>query len=64
MDPRNPLSVLRHDMNNHLNNINLCVRVLESEQDPREAVEWLDAIIRAADDCVASIDRYERETGE
>jgi predicted transcriptional regulator len=61
MDPKNPLSVLRHDMNNHLNNMRLCMRVLETETDPNEAIEWVDSIERAADECIASLDRYDRE---
>jgi hypothetical protein len=40
---------LRHDVRGVLNEMRLCVEVLRAETDPREALEWLAMIERAAD---------------
>ena len=42
---------LRHDLRGGVNEMRLCVEVLQAETDPRLALEWLDLIERAADRC-------------
>lgn len=54
---------LAHDLRGGLNRIRLSVGVLQAEDDPVEALTWVDAIIDAADDVVRHLDRAEAGDG-
>ena len=51
MEQKDERRRLRHDLRGAFHNLRLCVEVLVRENDPAEALPWLEQIEDAADTC-------------
>jgi hypothetical protein len=58
MDPR--VRTLRHDLRGQLNSIMLCASVLPITDDRSEKTQFLDEILRAADQAEAILDQIDQ----
>ncbi len=54
---------LRHDLRGRANTVMLCVSALPYAADPREQLEYLDEIERAADRFIAVLDQLDTMSG-
>ena len=53
-------SRLRHDLRSAFNNVRLCAAAFETETDPREQVQWMLFIEKAAQTCIETLEQLER----
>lgn len=50
-------SRLRHDLRSAFNNLRLSLAAMDTETDPREKLQWLDYMEKAADKCAATVEQ-------
>lgn len=52
------LSRFRHDLRNHAHQLKMALNFAAAARDPEMAAQWLEHVIREADGCIQTLDRF------